>query len=375
MLPEAPERFTIYRLLVGAAALVVVAAGLSVAKPILAPVLFAALLAVMGTAPVYWLQRRRVPTVLAVLFVALAIVGILTGLGTLLAGAVNEFTAAIPRYRGPLNDLVATLEEQVQRYGVYLERYGVTFDLEDLTGALDPALLFDMMGRTLKGLVSAVSAVALAIICMVFILFEVAEFRVKLQAALNSSVDAGRLESVLFDVQRYLGIKTLTSLLTGLLVGGVAALIGLDFALLWGLIAFLLNYVPFVGSILAAVPAVLLALVSLGLGPSVSLALGYAAVNFGVSNFLEPTLMGRQLGLSPLVVFLALVFWGWIWGPVGMLLSVPLTMAVKILLEHSEDFRWLAVLMGSSRDLGAASPPAGAKAPVPARPDDHGETG
>ncbi len=126
-------------------------------------------------------------------------------------------------------------------------------------------------------------------------------------------------------------------------------LLGLDFALVWGVVAFLLNYIPTIGSIIAAVPAVLLAAVQLGFGRAVLIAAGYVVVNTVLGNLVEPALMGRRLGLSTLVVFLSLVFWGWVWGPVGMLLSVPLTMVVKILLENTDDLRWVAVLLDSGR--------------------------
>ncbi|RMG41331.1 MAG: AI-2E family transporter [Candidatus Dadabacteria bacterium] len=142
-----------------------------------------------------------------------------------------------------------------------------------------------------------------------------------------------------------MAIKTVTCMITGILVGLWIWVMGMEFAVLWGFIAFLLNYIPFVGSIIAAIPAIILALAQQGFGVGLTLAIGYIVINIGVSNFLEPVLMGRRLGLSPLVVFLSLVFWGFVWGPAGMLLSVPLTMIIKILLEHSHDFRWIAVLM------------------------------
>ena len=140
-------------------------------------------------------------------------------------------------------------------------------------------------------------------------------------------------------VQRYLAIKTVTSLVTGLLVGVWVGMMGLDFAVVWGLVAFMLNYIPNIGSIVAAVPAVLLAVIQLGVGPGIAVALGYLVINITMGNLVEPALLGRSLGLSTLVVFLSLIFWGWMWGTVGMLLSVPLTMMTKIFLENSEDLK------------------------------------
>ena len=125
-------------------------------------------------------------------------------------------------------------------------------------------------------------------------------------------------------------------------------MLGLGFPLLWGLVAFIFNYIPNLGSILAAIPPVLLALVQFGPARAAVVAVGYLVINIGLANFLEPYLMGRRLGLSTLVVFLSLVFWGWVWGPVGMLLSVPLTVIVKIALENTKDFRWVAIMLGAN---------------------------
>ena len=186
---------------------------------------------------------------------------------------------------------------------------------------------------------------------LLVLLLEAADYRVKFRAALSDTVDVGRLEKVTVDVQRYLFVKTVTSAVTGVLIWILCAVVGVDFPVLWGLTAFVLNYIPVVGSIIAAVPSVLLGCISLTWLGVLVLAIGYIVVNTAVSNFLEPTLMGRHLGLSPLIVFMSLVFWGWAWGPIGMFLSVPITMMVKILLENSDDLRWVATLMGSARSL------------------------
>jgi len=181
----------------------------------------------------------------------------------------------------------------------------------------------------------------------VFILSEAAGFPAKLQAAFGHRESSDRFANIKREVQHYLGIKTLISLTTGSIVAAATAIIGVDYPLLWGMLAFLLNFIPTFGSILAAIPPVMLATVQLGAGHALAVALVFVSVNVGLGNFVEPYFMGRRLGLSTLVVFLSLVFWGWVWGPVGMLLSVPLTMIVKIMLENTEDLAWVAVLLGA----------------------------
>jgi predicted PurR-regulated permease PerM len=155
-----------------------------------------------------------------------------------------------------------------------------------------------------------------------------------------------QLELIAGNVVRYLGLKTLVSGLTGLLAGGLVAVVGVDFAVLWALLAFILNYIPTFGSIIAALPPVLLALIQFGGPAAIVVGVGYVAINFLIGSVLEPRLMGRSMGLSTLVVFVSLLAWGWILGTAGMFFAVPLTMALKIALESNPDARWLAVLMG-----------------------------
>ncbi len=156
-------------------------------------------------------------------------------------------------------------------------------------------------------------------------------------------------------MQRYLWVKTVLSIATGLLIGGWVAILGVDFPLLWGVVAFLLNYIPFFGSIVAAVPAVLVTMVQFDWTRTLLVAAGYLAVNMIIGNLLEPHVFGRQFGLSAAVVLISLVFWGWMWGVLGAILSVPLTMTIKIACEYSERLRWVAVLLGPARAGPAAT--------------------
>jgi predicted PurR-regulated permease PerM len=190
----------------------------------------------------------------------------------------------------------------------------------------------------------------LVILTLVFMLLEAVGLPIKMLVAFGSKEgDPNRFAGVTTEVQQYLLIKTGMSLATGVVIAIWLSILGLDFAIVWGLLAFLLNYIPTLGSIIASVPAILLALVQLGPTRALAVAIGFLLVNLVFGNIVEPHLMGRRLGLSTLVVFLSLVFWGWVLGPMGMLLSVPLTMIVKILLENSSDLKWVAVMLDSNR--------------------------
>jgi predicted PurR-regulated permease PerM len=223
--------------------------------------------------------------------------------------------------------------------------------IQSLSDMIDPGWAMGLAATILNGLKDVLTNVFLIFFTMIFILLEASTAETKVLAAFGRSTDSlRRPRAFLADLGRYLGIKTVVSLATGMLAGLLTWSIGVDFPLLWAMLAFLLNYVPTIGSIIAAVPAVLLALVQLGPSEASATALGFAGINVVFGNFLEPRLMGYGVGISPLVVFVGLVFWGFIFGPVGMLLSVPLTMTLKMGLESDERTRWIAILLGSERD-------------------------
>jgi len=332
-----PERGA--RVLVLAASAVVVVAGLKAAAALVLPLLISVFLAIASIPFVTWLQSRKVPSALAVLLTLLVDAAVIGLLAIVVGRSVNEFTAAAPQYQARLQTMAA-------RGLAFLQAHGVDTSQWQPMQYLNPGAMFDMVGTTLSAIGAVLSNAFLVLLALIFILFEAAGFPRKLMAAFGGRPEyADRLEIAARQIQRYLAIKTVVSMATGLLAGIWVAALGLGVPLLWGLLAFLFNYVPTLGSIVAAVPPFLLALVQFGLWRAVLVAVGYVVINIVLGNFVEPYLYGRRLGLSTLVVFLSLVFWGWVWGPVGMLLSVPLTMLVKIALENTEDMRWIAIML------------------------------
>lgn len=328
-----------FRFLLIAASLVVVIAGLRAAAPIALPFALSLLLAILSLPLLLWLQDKRIPTTLAVLLTVLANIVCLGTIVLIVGGSVESFTREAPKYADRLQQMNAALL-------AWLQSKGIEVSPEIARDVINPGRAMAFVGQMFNSLASVLSNFILVIITTIFILFEITQFPQKLRLVFGSQdSDSDTFTKVVVDVQRYLGIKTIISLATGILIGVWVAILGVDFPILWGFLAFLFNYIPNLGSILAAVPTLLLALVQLGPGAAALVGLGYLAVNMVLGTFVEPYFMGRKLGLSTLVIFLSLVFWGWVWGPVGMLLSVPLTMVVKILLENSENFRWVAVLL------------------------------
>ncbi len=344
-------------LVYGGAALVVLIAGLRAAQPILVPLLLAGFIAVLCLPLLTWLTHRKVPPGLAVVLVIAVAVLALAAVGAVVGSSVSDFSARIPFYEGRFRTLFADLQTA-------LASHGIKVPLDRIRSAADPGALMGLVSSALSAFASTLSNLFLVMLVVIFILAEAAGLRRKLEAAFETRPDSDqsparmeRLEQVVDNVQRYLAWKTIISLGTGACVGLWCWILGVDFPFLWALVAFLFNFVPNIGSLIAAAPPVLLATIQFGPGRAAAVAGGYVVVNLVFGNVVEPLVMGRKLGLSSLVVFLSLILWGFVWGPVGMLLSVPLTVIVRIGLEANPSTRWIAVLMGPAPDQEHKEPP------------------
>lgn len=329
-------------MLISAAAFVVVVAGMRSAAGILVPFFLAVFIAILCSAPLAWLRKIGVPRWLAVTLVVLGLLGIGTGVGTLLGSSIFDFTRGLPLYQ-------RRLETEVQALLSWVRGHGLEVSGDFVMSYFELGKILDLVGTTLTALRGVLTNAVLILLTMIFILIEVSSFPVKLRAALGEAEGVSAFQTFTDfseDVRRYIGIKTIVSLGTGALVAGWLAFLGVEYPLLWGLLAFVLNYVPTIGSYIAAVPGILFSYLQLGPGAGLAAAIGYLVVNTLMGNVIEPRVMGRGMGLSTLVVFLSLVFWGWVLGPVGMLLSVPLTVILKRGLELREGTRWIAVLLG-----------------------------
>ena len=344
------------------ASLVIVVAGLREGAIILLPFALALFLAVMSMPLMFWLQLRRVPAPLAIALTMLVIGALFGALIMLGTQAVADLQDQIPGYTTRIQALYDSWVAGLSAWS------GIQLDQYRLLDLIDPGAAVATFATTAARVVAFLGNMFMVLLIMAFILGEAMVFPFKFRAIVGPregerrrvtktvTDDRRRVTKIVREVQAYLGIKTVVSLATGLVIGVLAWLLGLDFPVLLGLIGFVLNYIPTVGSILAALPALFLSLVQFtSIGHFLMVAGGYGAINMVFGNLIEPNLMGRRLGLSTLVVILSLLFWAWVWGPVGALLAVPLTMVVKIMLENTEDLRWVAILLDKSPPQVATS--------------------
>ncbi|MFK7848844.1 MAG: AI-2E family transporter [Rhodothermales bacterium] len=265
----------------------------------------------------------------------------------LLGSSADQFAQSLPEYQAGLKELLSGASNWFTARSI---------DLPKSTGILDvinPGQAMGFANSLMSSLGGVFGNVFLILFTVLFMLLEAWNFPQKINAIYgdNSGVVISRFSDVIKSTRQYLSIKALMSLATGILVGVGTAAIGLDYPILWGFLAFALNFIPNIGSIIAAVPAVLLSLVQLGSTATLGVILVYLTANIVIGNIVEPRYMGEKVGLSTLVVFLSLVFWGWLFGLVGMLLSVPLTMTVKFGAMASDETRWLGILLGPSSEM------------------------
>ena len=320
------------------AAITIILGALKMAAVIVVPILLATFIAII-ISPIYvWLIKKRVPSALALLAVIGGLMMMFSLVGVLIGSSVQSFTENIPIYEAQLEIQFNVIMAKLNSMGIINGELGSLFN---------PSVLMQYSATVLKGAGSVLTNSFMIFLIIAFMLLESTQFAKKLELASGQNNTMAKMNEVFSKIKHYMALKAVISLVTGVIITVLLMLIGLDYAILWGFVVFLFNFIPNIGSILAAVPAVLLALVQLGTFGALEIGAIYFFINILIGSIIEPRLMGQGLGISTLVVFLSLIFWGWLLGPVGMLLSVPLTITIKILLYNEEKTRWLAVLMGN----------------------------
>jgi len=374
------------RILLSLASVVVIVMGLKASASLFIPVMAGLFLALLSLPILNWLAARALPRPLAVVATVLIDLLILFVIVFLLSGVIGDLQSKSADYAERMRKQAAhfstSMDQQIARFGSFWSRAGdevppgtetgaetsapatTPSPGNDLSAVLDTSFptfqeLFErywdsnrlvaMMGKfdVVSRFTSLASQSIFALIVMIFVLSESGRYAHKVRDVLRvKGPDLSLFQNTSRDIQKYLAIKTVASAVTGILAAISCIIFRVDFPLLWGLVAFLFNYVPAIGSIFAAVPPVILALILHGFWPAAGVLGCYLVINFTIGNFLEPIFLGDRFGISTVVVVLSVLFWGFIWGPVGMLLAVPLTMLVKVMLDNNADLRWISAFMG-----------------------------
>lgn len=322
------------------ASFVIIIAGMKAAESIVVPFLLALFIAIIALPPFVWLQQKKVPKVIALVIIILCFLAFIFLLGLLIGTSIDDFSSTLPIYQ-------QKLQNQTQALIAWSIEKGFVEPEFQISTAFNPSVILTIVGDAFNQLSNLFANGFLILLTVIFMMLEVSSLPRKIKKMFaNPEASLSSIKSVTQNINKYITLKTIMNLCNALLVTIFLFFMGVDYYLLWGLLAFLLNYIPTIGSFFALLPPALLALIQFGFVEAIVVVIGFIIINTLVGNIIEPRFMGKGLGLSTLVVFLSLIFWGWVLGPIGMLLSVPLTITIKIALDSSEETRWLSVLLG-----------------------------
>ena len=323
------------------AAFVIVVAGMRAAQDVLIPFLLAIFIATICNPLVLFLQKKRIPHAFAIFFVFMLMIAFGFGITSVLGTSLNEFSNNFPQYqillKGYAEDIIS-----------FLDNRGVSISGQLLLEQFDPGAAVSLTSGILSRLGSILTNTLLIILMVVFMLIEANIYKDKIMKIFKGTDE--RIEqftSFTYTVKRYMLIKTALSMATGICATVWLIILDVNYPFLWGFLTFLLNYIPTIGSNIAAIPPVLMALIQYDLFFMFLVALGYLVINNVIGSFLEPRIMGHGMGIYPLIVFVSLIFWGWIFGPIGMILCVPMTTIIKIAFANTEKTQWISTLLES----------------------------
>ncbi len=317
-------------------------------QSVLLPFVIAVFLSLIFKPVVLVLTRRRVPMAVALVVVAVLIAGLLFGVSMIITASVESFIATLPRYQSRLDGLITSLAGTAV---ALITQLGYRPEDLRITDAISASSITAAVGASLGTILGLLSDLFMVLLFMIFILAGSGQLSRKIEGAFEDE-HARSMASIIAaideKVRQYLVTKTLVSAGTGALCSLILWIVGVDFPLLWGFITFLFNYIPNFGSLLSVVFPVILALVQFDSPTPALVALVLLVVMQNLmGNILEPRLMAFSLNLSPVLVLVSLIFWGWLWGVVGMILAVPIMSMIKIVFEHIDALKPVAALMSS----------------------------
>jgi predicted PurR-regulated permease PerM len=336
---------------------VVVFVGMRLAAPILNPILFAVVLALLFS-PIYgWLRQHRIPTPLALVIMLVGLSVLFLGIFFLMGVSIARFSGEIGSYNGKLNDQLGNIHNLTKSLGI---------TKADLHQALKPSALTGAIAAVLGGVADFLSNLFLILVIILFLLAEGPAMMNRLRASTGPEhPQVTRLTVFGHSVVRQLGLRAIVNLATATGVVVLLVVLRVDFPLMWGILTFFLSFIPWIGLPLAVAPAVVLAFAQHGTTTAVLVIVGVVVINVLAENALSPMLMGRGLSISPTVLFIGFLFWAWLLGGPGAFLAAPLTIFLVLMLDTFPETRWLANVMG----MGAPEPEApDAETPDPGEP-------
>lgn len=334
---------SINRDLVTLAAAIIVIFGMQRLSTLLAPVLLAMFFVLAFLPMLTWLQRKGVSHRWSVVIVVVTVLMSALLLVALIVVSVSQVVGNIPEYRVAIRGQIDALAGELTDVGIDVEG-------DDLAKQLDVDVLITIAAKVLPSVVAFLGATVLVLMLFIYVLIDSEGIRSRLRRGIGTDdAQLARLSSMVSVVGRYISIRLVMGGLSAALNVVLLLLVGVDYALFWGIVALIMSFIPYLGYWIALIPPFLIALATVSPEAAAVVFFGYWLINGGIDNILGPHLLGRGLDVTPAVSVVAIVFWGIVLGPVGAVLAMPLTVAVKLLiLERYPDSRWLALVMSSS---------------------------
>jgi predicted PurR-regulated permease PerM len=343
--------------LVGAASLGLVVTFLHSAAELINAFIISLIIVITVSPVMFGLKKRGAPTWLAFIGTILVLAAVLLIFALIVIGAGKQFLNALPEITAEAEQSVPTLQSTITAWGAG----NVGLDPEAIAEFFNPAPIFDLTGKFISGLIDFASNAVLIVLLVVFMLVDVTVVPNKLGVYMRTELPiVMRLNRYTILVRRYIGITTIVGLVTGVLDTIMFSLVGIEFAVLWGIVAFLFSFIPTIGFWIACIPPVILAYVQFGFPTALLVFFGIVIINGFAENIVKPRFMGVGLNLSFFTVFFSVVVWSAILGPMGAILSIPLTVAIKVLiLEGDEGGRWFFDLISDKKRNEPAEPSTG----------------
>jgi len=326
------------------ASVVIVLAGAKSAAEIIVPFLLSLFIAIILSPSYNFFNKKGLPNALSLTIVITLFIVFIILIAKLIGSSAHEFSSNIEFYQQQLNIYFNKLSS-------FAVNMGVEIPQNEIADIINTKEIMHFCTNIILSISSMFTNGFVILLTVIFMMLESSYFKNKIEYMTSNKRAKEHIEEIVGRIQEYMVLKSLISLLTAFIVWIALLIIGTDYAFLWAVLAFILNFIPNIGSIIAAIPAVLLTLVQLGMMSAIIVSGVYIAVNVIIGSVVEPRVIGKGLGLSTLVVFLSLIFWGWIFGVVGMLLSIPLTIIAKIVFNANENTRTLAVFLGTGETV------------------------
>jgi len=308
------------------------------ARQIVNMILLAMLLTSISLAPIAWMKKKGVNSTIAILIIIISLLALVGLMGLVIGSSANKFVVRMPFYQQKFSEVWGGLTNWLANYGL------------NPADEINPGKILPIASSFFASFGNAVGESVIVFIFFIFMIFEAETFDKKMKYISPDSSNRSQITAK--KLRKYFGIKTLTSLVTGISITIALYIIGVDFPILWGFLAFVLNFIPSIGSFIAAIPALILSFVLIGPFGVLITGVTYLVVNTVIGSIIEPQLMGKNLGISPLIVFVSMIFFGYILGPIGMLIATPLTIVIKIILDGRPVTRNLGIMLGDGSDLG-----------------------